>query len=226
MLKKRQFIPEAVFLKLRNQMSELSLCQEMGDQPDAGRAERDFTHKKRMARNAIDRLTGTTPDEGGLFFSDAREPVEGLRTQLFINTSAASMDLLRELFEFIGDNGFGANASVGHGAMNFHILEESSLFDFPGNRAMTLSHGVLTSNQRNPRYRNHSHFGKLGGHFANTGFSPFKYPILMVRPGSTFEPTDEGPFGEILSGVHHDPQLSTIRHHAMHLPVFFNEVVS
>jgi CRISPR-associated protein Csm4 len=91
---------------------------------------------------------------------------------------------------------------------------------------MSLSHGVLTGNMKDPRYRAHTHYGKLGGHFATGSFSPFKYPILMMRPGATFAPDGGGPFGELLDGVHHDKLLSALRQHALHLPVYFTEVAS
>jgi hypothetical protein len=44
-----------------------------------------------------------------------------------------------------------------------------------------------------------------------------------MKPGATFCPEGEVAFGELLSGVHHDPALADIRHHALHLPLLFTE---
>lgn len=89
---------------------------------------------------------------------------------------------------------------------------------------MSLSHGVRTKNMLHVRYRQHVHFGKTGGHYATGSFSPFKYPLLMMCPAATFTPSDDGPFGELLHGVHHDPALASIVHYALHLPLAFSEV--
>jgi len=133
-------------------------------------------------------------------------------------TPSPCLERLQSLFDYIGSVGFGANASTGRGQMRFEIREEQALFEGRGARAMSLSHGILTGNMYEPKYKQHTHFGRLGGHFASGSFSPFKYPILMMRPGATFRPADEGPFGKLVPDVHHDPALHRVRQHAMHLP--------
>ena len=221
--RKAEFIAEKVFLKLRNRMETNTLVREMTDNPAALCTEGCVF---RTAHNRINRITGRTPDEGGLFFHDRILEDKEQRFQIFMRTAVKCKEKIKALFDFIGSQGFGANASTGSGYLKFDVVEETELFRATGNRAVTLSHGILTPNMTAPRYRLHTHRGKLGGHFAVGGFSPFKYPILMVKPGSTFTPVGEGPCGELLTGVHHDPALAGVRHHALHLPLFFTEATA
>lgn len=217
------FIGEKVFLDLRERMAAGVLAKAVTERQSAGEsAARVF----RSAHNRISRSTGRTPDEGGLFFHDVAVSPPKDRLQLFVRTSSPCREKLETLFDFVGTNGFGANASTGCGHMKFDVAEEKQLFSGGGNRALSLSHGTLTSGMDTPRYRQHIHHGKLGGHFASGAFSPFKYPIFMVRPGATFTPAGEGLFGELLSGIHHDPELAGIRHHALHLPLLFTEATA
>ena len=134
-----------------------------------------------------------------------------------------ALNRLVSIFEYVGTAGFGANASTGKGAFQCTITREENLFKQTGTRAMSLSHGVISENMAQPRYKLHSHYGKLGGHFASGLYSPFKYPLLMALPGATFTPSDRPPYGNLLEGVHHAPELNFIKHHAFHLPVFFTE---
>lgn len=178
----------------------------------------------RQARNRIDRRTSRTPEVGGLFFLDdvAYEP-KSAPLQFFIHSEIDEMDRLDKLISFIGQNGYGRKSSIGRGIFKPEIELEEELFQGIGERAMSLSHGVLTDNMMDCRYRIHPHFGKLGGHLAVGKFGPFKYPILMMSPGATFTPANQGPFGRIIEGVHHDPALAAIRHHALHLTIYFTE---
>lgn len=222
--RKIAFIPEAVFLRLRERMSDSGLTQALLESSSGESALDSQAVLELKAHNSIDRLTGTTPASGGLFFEEVAFPAENSRCQLFLQAPAPCKQRLRELFSFVGESGFGSNASTGRGYLGFAIEEEPVLFTGGGERAMSLSHGVLSSNMAKARYRQHVHFGKLGGDYARGPFSPFKYPVLMMRPGATFGLLGEGPFGSLLEGVHHDQSLARVRHHAFHLPLRFSEV--
>jgi CRISPR-associated protein Csm4 len=222
--RKVRLIPEATFLELRDRMRESALNEALAASNAGAASGRLDAVPELKAHNRIDRLTGTTPEMGGLFFEEVSFSSAGSRYQLFLQAPNPCKDRLRDLLAFVGASGFGANASTGNGHLDFQIDEESVLFSGGGTRAMSLSHGILTGNMKNPRYKQHVHFGKLGGDYAKGGFSPFKYPVLMMQPGATFDPLDAGPFGALLDRVHHDPALDRIRHHAFHLPLQFTEV--
>ncbi len=224
--KNERFISEELFLRLRKNLNETTLKEGLQKEREKAGASRkaQWREPELRAHNRIDRLTGSTPETAGLYFEQSRFFDRESSLQGFVFTSEPSLEKLKALFDFIGGSGgFGANASTGNGQFQTLIAEETALFESAGNRAMSMSHGVLTDNMGLVRYKQHAHFGKLGGHFATGAFSPFKYPILMMRPGATFTPTGKGPFGRLLSEVHHDPALAGVRHHALHLPVFFTE---
>lgn len=230
---KAEFVSEDTFARLRGSMSDAGLAAAASAEWKAGKAPAAAggdpalsSSGMRVAHNRIDRVSGRTPEEGGLFFDDVEVMTAGAGRQFFVGTPSPSIEKLQALLDFVGSSGFGANASTGCGHFHFELREEKTLFSAAGTRAMSLSHGVLTANMKDPRYRAHTHYGKLGGHFATGSFSPFKYPVLMMKPGATFTPADEGPFGELLNGVHHDAQLGALRQHALHLPVQFTEEAS
>lgn len=223
-VRKGAFIPEELFITLRTQLSgsflENALKKEL---------KREEESKKELPptvkpHNRIDRLTSTTPESGGLFFEEVQFFQKDAVCQGFAFTCEPCLEMLKKLFDFVGENGFGSNASTGNGHFRCTVTEETSLFNYSGNRAMSLSHGVVSDNMRQLRYKQHVHFGKLGAHYSTEDYSPFKYPILMMCPGMTFEPVGQGPFGKLLNGVHHDSALSSVRHHALHLPLLFTEV--
>jgi CRISPR-associated protein Csm4 len=219
-LKKVAYIQEAIFLRLRQALSETALLQVLKNSPQE---DGPGFEEHQQLHNRIDRLTGTTPAENGLYMETFRVPGKKTRLQVFMASKEEVYDRMITLFEYMGTAGFGANASTGKGTFKFGITREEKLFSQSGPRAMSLSHGVITENMAEPRYKLHTHFGKLGGHFAAGLYNPFKYPALMAEPGATFTPLAEPPYGQLLADVHHEPQLNFIKHHALHLPVFFTE---
>lgn len=223
-IKKIKYIKEATFIKLRNSLNEYILNTEL-NQLISQQEHRTVTYIQ--PHNTINRLSGTTPDEGGLFFQDVSFLISGEGFQVFIYTPKDEMENLKEIFKILEDYGIGSNKSTGKGFFSYSLSEEKTLFNCTGNRAMSLSHGILTRNMKDSLYKIHVHFGKLGGSYANSNYSPFKYPIIMVKQGATFSPDKEDSFsntiyGKILDDVHHS--LKEIRHYAVHLPIYFTEV--
>jgi CRISPR-associated protein Csm4 len=225
--RKVPFISEELFIELRDAMSDLALVQALKDElrrPQQAHGKMAGGGAAMRAHNRIDRWTGSTPETGGLYFDEVHFGASEAGHQFFIQTESPCLERLQALLDFVGDSGYGRNASTGCGHLHFLLKEEKSLFSGTGNRAISLSHGILSRNMAEPRYRQHVHYGKLGGDYAKGEFSPFKYPILMAKPGATFAPLDGGLFGDLLVGVHHDPALAHVRHHAFHLALPFTEV--
>lgn len=224
--KKMPYIQENVFLYLRDRLNETSLNEALKAnlQQSSDKKDEKTSERSQIAKNRIDRLSGRTPDSGGLYFIEA-EFYYKASLQIFIGMQEDEKKLLQRLLDYISSCGFGADASIGHGAFKYQLLEETALFAKAGTRCMSLSHGVITQEMTEPFYKLHTHFGKLGGHFVLGAYSPFKYPVLMAKPGATFNATEQGAFcGKILAQVHHE--LQEIRHYAVHLPIMFTEVSS
>jgi len=223
-LRKSGWIPRDVFLRIRRSLTESGVMLAL--LTNTSEASPNRLTEIRTAHNTIDRLTGTTPDAGGLYFVDESWPQVRDRKNCFDVYVGGSIDLqqLERLFTHIGEWGFGRDASTGRGRWRAHLLpEETGLFDGSGTRRMSLSHGTLTGNMEDPRYKLHVHYGKVGGGYGTTS-NPFKYPITLLQPGATFRSnTGAGPWGELLRQVH--PEKSWIVHNAQHLTVAFTEGV-
>lgn len=174
----------------------------------------------RVAHNTIDRLRGTTPSSGGLYFVDEHWPALGPECHAEVHVDGQiERQRLADLFAFVGEHGFGRDATLGRGRFQATVEPgREELFAAEGNRRMSLSHGVLSENMAEPRYRLRMLFGKVGSWYASEG-APFKHPILLLRPGATFRPAGDGPYGRMLKNVH--PQRSEVVHHALHLTLPF-----
>lgn len=175
----------------------------------------------RIAHNSIHRLTGSTPDEGGLYFVDedwsyAKKPERDVYVR-----AKTTADELRDLFGAVGETGYGRDATWGRGQFTVvDVIDARWLDAHDGNRMLSLSHGCLTANMASARYKLFTHFGKVGASLPTN--VPWKYPVLLTRPGATFTPTDSGPFGAWLTGVHQERR--DVGHNAYHLAIPFTEV--
>lgn len=96
--------------------------------------------------------------------------------------------------EYINISGFGKDKSSGKGNVELKITDESVDFSLNNpNAFMNLSNYVPKKDDPvNGNYDIFTKFGKLGGDFANSPhdgsgiIKPFKKPVLMIKPGSTF----------------------------------------
>jgi CRISPR-associated protein Csm4 len=178
--------------------------------------------KVRIAHNTIDRRTGSTPEEGGLYFLDedwsfAADP----RRDVYVRADTTEAEL-RTLFSAVGEAGYGRDATYGRGCFEVEAIDDASwLDDCAGNRMLSLSQGALSPNMREPRYKLFTLFGKVGAGMLADGVRPWKKPLLLTRAGCTFRPEGEGPFGAWLTDVHQDrPEIG---HNAFHLTIPYAE---
>lgn len=231
-VRKVRLIPREMFLKLRKGMDEATLSDEIAawlSREEESRRRRTPNEleklgreiRVRLAHNRIDRITGRTPEAGGLFFTEELWTT-GLAQyhDLYVRTDLPA-EKLRELFHCVGRWGYGKDATWGRGRFDgFEIEQEKNLvLDLSLPRAMSLSHGSLTEGMSNPRYQLETHYGRVGGVYSSTE-SPFKFPLILLRPGATFD-SGPGPFGELLDHVH--PTKPWVRQNAWHFAVSFRE---
>ncbi len=244
---RKQWVQRSDFVALRNAMAEANLIPKLVNAPvvrakpkhdlseiridgSTDTNARQRTKPKhdlseiRMAHNRIDRVGGSTPDEGGLFFTDEDwRFAENPDCEIYVRATAGANEIMR-LFCHVGQSGYGRDSTWGRGQFEVTgVTVEQELDDHRGNRMMSLSHGIITANMRDSLYKLTTHFGKVGAMMANGGARPWKKPILLARPGMTFGAADEGPFGGLLANVHQD--RPEIRHDARHVAIPYTEAV-
>jgi CRISPR-associated protein Csm4 len=221
----------ADFLELRTELSEARLLQRLAAQEETAETPAATsgcrgTGMARIARvrqvhRSLNRLSGDATDTEALYFTEEDWHYGRAREWDVYVAGEIGAAELRELFQQVGEFGFGRDASLGRGQFSAQLERaDGGLFRYPGQRFLSLSHGVISPNMVDPLYRLHTHYGKLSNFAVSGASSPFKYPLLLTRAGATFSATDSGPFGALLAGVH--PQQLQIRHNAWHLCLPFS----
>jgi len=189
----------------------------------------DTKRLRRIAHNVINRRGGSTLEEGGLFFvgedwrfSGGRDQPDDARVDLYVEAPEAP-DAVSALFSLLGDVGYGRDASTGRGRWTVEAAEDDAkLAGGGGSRRMSLSRGALTpETMADALWRPVAHFGRAGPLVTATGASPFKRPVLLTRPGATFRPRTDQPFGRILHNLH--PERPEIVLNGLHVTIPFSE---
>jgi CRISPR-associated protein Csm4 len=226
--KRKRWVGVADYMILRENLSPGTLAVkarlspwEEPDKLDETRLSQQLDDVRRP-HNTIDRRRGTTPEEGGLYFVDEDWSYAVCpRRDVYVRTSAPSEEI-RRLFEWVGESGYGRDATWGRGRFTVEGVDAVPELDaHEGVRRLSLSHGTITANMHDMRYRLVTHYGKVGEPMAAKGLRPWKRPLLLSRPGATFRAGDAGPFGELLAGVHQDQ--ARIRHDARHVAIPYTE---
>ncbi len=141
------------FLRLRAELSPQALEDAPGE-ADPEHGVRDHLIRASLPHNRIDRRTGHTLEEGGLYFlSEFWPDPERNAWDVYVETELEAAALQR-LFEHVGQCGYGRDVTWGRGRFRASVAPaDARLFDFAGTRRVSLSHGSLTPNMNDPRYR-------------------------------------------------------------------------
>lgn len=143
--------------------------------------------------STINRISGTTGDDGSLFeldeFTFDSEAATADYMTVYLKIREGEEDKVVSLFNDLSITGYGAKRSSGKG--NFEIaggLDELNIFnEFDGSNGFTsLSNFVPAKNDPTEGYyQTMVKYGKLGGEYTFTD-NPFKRPLMMLTAGSTF----------------------------------------
>ncbi len=243
-LKKRRFLSLDAWRRLRTDATAAALDRLLAGTGTSGSAgssdppqsDPPFFERARTPHNRIDRHTGKTPEAGGggLWFADELWPkpltgVDGpVYADLYIDSVIAPKEI-EELLAHVGELGFGRDAAFGRGRFRIEGWEETAWLAEtpagPGRRRMlSLSQGVITPNMAEARWRRYVLFGKVGREMMAEGLRPWKLPLVLAEAGATFAPSDDGPFGSWVTGIHQDDDPSDpIGHNGFHLAIPYTE---
>ena len=168
---------------------------------------RDTVRDHVRLRNAVSRATNSAGDRGELFevpFSDLSASGDGeSHLTIFARTTGDGDTVLRDALEMLGRTGYGADASVGHGAFDADpdLRPCPELDDVPGaDGFVALSTFQPTAHDPTEGFwRAFVKYGKLAPELhAN---AVFKRPQVMLEPGACFstegapKPFYGGPIG-------------------------------
>lgn len=178
----------------------------------------------RTLHASIDRSSGTTREEGGLYeleewwFGNVSNSPRHL--VIFVKTQNW-LDALLPLFDSLGKVGFGKKRSTGHGAFELEGNPEPCdwMDDFShANAFASLSHFIPAADHpTDGRWRLRTKYPKFSPDVPVP--SPFKGRILMIRPGSVFRLChDPRPFyGTMLKNM--SPHFPDAVHYGLAFPV-------
>ena len=197
--------------------------------------QQDTLCTERVLKNQINRLTGGTTalDEeagGNLYDVNERRFIDrtnGALLPLAVYVKVADDEWANrtlDLFERVSLSGFGAKKSAGYGQFRVQGFEPFDGFgQLPeANGFVSLSNFVpAPGDPDRGHYRTLVKYGKLGEEYASSGrLSPFKFPILMFRAGSTFHTLEPRQvYGRLVKGVHPEDEGIVQYGYAFALPI-------
>lgn len=209
--KKVQFLCRDDWLALRESLSAKNLFLFLKEKDNENRPNLKISTVPEL-HNIIERNTGKTLAEGGLFTTENIWYGEG-KEQTTLNVYAKVCDDFQEkldkLFEHLSLLGYGRDASVGKGQFEIKRSEQSidSLYEkIEPTHWMNLS----TFSSTNPAdlsgyYQIEAKFGKVWNGFGET--RPFKKPILVFKAGSVFKNQPQNPKDTVLRSIHIDEKI-------------------
>jgi CRISPR-associated protein Csm4 len=229
--KRRGFVTRKGFIEIRGRVSEESLRPHLASVMDGSTS---------LAHNTIDRRTGSTPETGGLYFVEedwsfspptldrnsllAESIVEaGPAREVYVEAPSGAAADIKRLFSELGAVGYGRDANLGRGRWIVEDVDkDAELAAGPNGRLLSLSNGSAEPDMEDLRCRVVAHYGKAGpGVAVADGVSPFKKPLLLTQPGSTFRGVAGRRYGALIRGVH--PDRPEIVHNAFHVVIPFAE---
>jgi CRISPR-associated protein Csm4 len=162
--------------------------------------------------NTVNRLTNTTPAEGGMYSLE-----EFSVPEVTIYMKAVSEEWKNRsvgLFKELSKSGYGRKKSIGKGQFYIKDVKEFEDFDrFEGSDGfVTFSNFCPAENDpTDGLYKTFVKYGKLGEEFTFCG-NPFKKPLVMVKTGSVFKA--DGPPKEFYGRIVED--ISPVKPEVVH----------
>ena len=163
--------------------------------------------------NQINRLTGTTGEEGTLYATEelALDASYQNRLTIYALVDSGFVACLRRCLDYLAATGYGKRKSAGYGA-----IARATLEPFAGFAPLDEANGFISLSNFVPAagdpvrgaWMTMVKRGKLGEEYGAAGH-PFKRPLVMLMAGSCFYDSPLRPYyGRLVGDVHADfPQV-------------------
>ena len=218
-IKKIKYLCRKKFDEIRKTYNQNSIKKLYVEMLGKDKDKKEEYFKKNMSKksvqihNTINRLTGTTTEDGGLYvkYNQAFEEKSYIDIYIALNEAIINRDKLNDTLKLLFELGYGRDASTGLGRFSYdgNLTEENDFTDFTGyNSIMSLSNFIPDIMYKDFYYNLMTKYGKLGGEYACHG-NPFKKPVLMAEAGATFkiEPSKKL-YGSFINEMHSDKELN------------------
>lgn len=160
---------------------------------------KDYISKHIQPHNSINRLTGTTGEDGFAPYNTEQSWYTNsvvLNCFVLFNENKIKEDELLNCFQDIGDFGFGKDASLGLGKFSVQLSEPVNIsLTKTANAYLTLAPCApqgLGYNEKKSYYLPFTRFGKHGDLAVHLKGKPFKNPVLLAKTGAVFSSTVSG----------------------------------
>ncbi len=183
-----------------------------------------------IPHNRYNRKTGRV-DSGGLYDTEETFYFNRLTSMsehwFLIRTETVSLTDIKNVMNYIGQSGFGADKSTGKGALKVLSIEPYQIPEPENANACITFSNFIPDRQAclNGYYKTITKYGKLGGSYAS-GNIPFKRPVMMLEAGSLIRRAIDDTsvyYGHLLGGVH--PMKTIVQYgYAFPIPVHYKEM--
>jgi CRISPR-associated protein Csm4 len=142
-------------------------------------------YQRVTVKNTINRLTGTTGEEGSLYNFTERFTAE---ITIYLKIAEDFISGAAGLFRYVKDTGYGKRKSIGYGQIEDYSFETFKGFDAPVNQNGFVSLSNFVPSQGDPlkgSWKTLTKYGKMGEEYSLEDHV-FKKPLVMLEAGASF----------------------------------------
>lgn len=150
-----------------------------------------------VQKNAIDRLTMSTGEEGQTFYQEEYFASPAFKLHFLIKTD--NIESFKPIFRYLEDKGIGGNRSVGKGRFKIETLNTISVGNDTACNFITLSRYIPDIAEINPEsksmfYAIFPYRSKVDSEAEFKGEDIWKSKVIYLKEGSCFEAKERKPF--------------------------------
>lgn len=171
--------------------------------------EKNYCTQQTVVKNSINRLTGTTGEEGALYTQVEYTYHTPLEVYIKIREDI-DVKLIEQALEYIEQTGYGKKASTGKGhikTLSFQMEDKLFRRAYEGDAFVTIASYIPNKGDYTDVLWGESHYkqGKVSSGLgeANVFKSPFRY----YQAGSVFSGTPNDQKGKMLKGLHENTHI-------------------